>query len=353
MIELLLGALVVSAIIMKTPTILADAYAMAKAANSGSWDTVNGQWERRERRQMRRAAAARALARRRQRRAEQRGDVVGVGARDYFGELAQDFWQDRVDRHRDRIRQRGTATWTQKPTLAERARDRAERLRRVREKLADRWQQRETGTDPVVYTDPANPLIPDPWRYSKPVDGDPPQEQPSTETPGQPTTSTEAPASGSVPERPDAEPEQTSTETETDNEQEQTMPTVTDQQSAQAHANDMMNNDDAREAAKDIQDQAQKAADLLAEYEAAKAKLKATVAATADGMTAAGHDMGAVQAACEAADAIDAGDVAAEHGQLEAVASGAEQIKARLDKYRDAEDMIAANRTNAKTLQTA
>lgn len=347
MIELMLGALVVSAIIMKTPTILADAYAMAKAANSGQWDTVNGQWERREQRRMRRAAAARALADRRRARAERRGDQPGVGAGDYFGELAQDFWQDRVDRHRDRIRQRGPATWTPKPTLAERARDKAKRLRDVRDGLADRWQQRTDDQGPNYY-DSTNPPIPDPWRYSRPVGSEPSQPTRSDDEPETDTTPKPEPA---ATEQPGTEPDQTGTETA--DEQEQPMPTVTDRQTAQAHANDMMNNDDAREAAKDIQDQAQKAADLLAEYEAAKAKLKATVAATADGMTAAGHDMGAVQAACEAADAIDAGDVAAEHGQLEAVASGAEQIKARLDKYLDAENMIAANRTNAKTLQTA
>jgi hypothetical protein len=347
MIEMLIGALVLSAIVMKTPTIVADAIAMVKAANAGDWRTVNGQWERRERRRMRRAAAARALARRRRERAELRGETgyFGYGARDYLTELAEDFWRDRADRHRDRIRQRGPATWVDRPTLAERARDMA---RRIRGRTDDGWVPRRGTTDEQFMPDqdPAGPCQFDPWEYARPDGSDEPQS-------GRP----DQPEMSAIDEQPEpAEPEptepdnQTPAQTTSDQEEEPVTTATVNTAPAAGAVGDMQTNDDARRAAEAMTKTAAEAMEALSAYQAAKARLTALAKTSAEGMQASGHDRGATAAATEAADAISDGDIAEEFARLETVQASASQIVVDLAPYIDTEDYAASRGANAQTL---
>lgn len=117
-------------------------------------------------------------------------------------------------------------------------------------------------------------------------------------------------------------------------------------------ATEVNNNEDARIALGAMASAAAEAAEALAALEAAKAKLAAAVNGTLEGMSGMRFDSGATQAAAEAADAINVGDLAEWSEKFDIVEQSAKRALRALAKYLDAEDLVSSNRVDAATLQT-
>jgi len=131
----------------------------------------------------------------------------------------------------------------------------------------------------------------------------------------------------------------------------ETEPMTAPTQPAQSAATEVNNNESAREAFTTMQTAAKEAADALAVLEAAKAKMQAAANSLADGVDATAFDASATAAAHEAADVINVGDLAEWSEKFDVVDAAATNGLAALDKYRDAEDLVANEAVDGRTLE--
>lgn len=112
-------------------------------------------------------------------------------------------------------------------------------------------------------------------------------------------------------------------------------------------------NEEARRAFARMKDAAARGADALAALEEARAAIAASAQGLADGMSAKRFDQGATAAANEAVDAINLGTVAGWSEQLDTVQAAASKGLSDLDKYRDSEELVAAEQVDTSTLDSA
>ena len=120
---------------------------------------------------------------------------------------------------------------------------------------------------------------------------------------------------------------------------------------AEAVVVEVNNNEDARRAFAAMAAAAREAAEAIEALEIAKARLAAAANGTADGMSGKRFDSLATNAASEAADIINVGTLAEWSERIDAVLGAAERGLQSLDKYLDAEEIVAANNIDASTLE--
>jgi hypothetical protein len=108
--ELLLGCLVFSGMLMTVPRAIADVIETVKAANAGQWDVINRDRDRRAARTARWADAWRKVRQGRHRQAGGDGRYKpGLGA--YLDDVYHGWCQDLLDRRRSKRQQRGPAVY--------------------------------------------------------------------------------------------------------------------------------------------------------------------------------------------------------------------------------------------------
>lgn len=113
---------------------------------------------------------------------------------------------------------------------------------------------------------------------------------------------------------------------------------------------EVMTNDDVRNNAAEIAAAAAEMQEGLAIYEAARARARAAQAASADGMSAANFDSGAVAATADIGDNLDVAAMSHLAEIADNVHASARAAHAHLDKYRDAEDLVAQTGISTETL---
>ncbi len=96
---------------------------------------------------------------------------------------------------------------------------------------------------------------------------------------------------------------------------------------------------------------ADKAADALAAYEQAQKELAALATSGVDGMAATRFDGQATAAQSHVADLIGGSDMSAAAGAIDGIRGAAQEGLSALDKYRDAEDLVASNNVDGRTLE--
>jgi hypothetical protein len=154
MIELLIGCLIFSGVVMTTARAIGDAITTAKAAKAGEWDFLD---KDRDRRANRWSKAWEATRRRRHKEAGGSGAYQpGLGA--YLGDVYHGWCQDLIDRRRSKREQRGPAVYDpdRKP-WHERVDDAAFALGR---RLRERWLRRGNKPAPAPAPEP-DPSPPD------------------------------------------------------------------------------------------------------------------------------------------------------------------------------------------------
>lgn len=174
MIELVIGAMVVSGVLMTVPRAVADAIATHRAAKAGQWDVIDRQRERRA--DLYREAFART---RRDRHKRIGGDGnYRPGARDYFADLYHDWWADRLEKRRAKRAARPAYQYnpdgsSKRARLTDAMRNKVDRLRESR------------GFQALI--DPAggprrDPIRPEPDRSDAPAPHTTPAPQPAPNT---------------------------------------------------------------------------------------------------------------------------------------------------------------------------
>jgi hypothetical protein len=310
---LILGALVMAAIIMCVPAAAADAWATIRAANAGKWDLI-------DKNRVRRAAARQrwfdAWAKRR---ATRSLDAGGDGAwRPGFGAYAKDLYHGFFERRLEVAQAKRAA----RPPYAH-----DPRWRRWAHRLGDRVRDvlaRQVATFRAwrgTPTPDADPAVADPW-------------MPASTGP----TATGTPHLYSVPSP--ARPGRISpTSTRSTGGSPMTAPVA-----------DVMTNDDARRNFALMGEGAAELAQAAAMAEAARAKIAAGQAATADAMSGTAFDSGAVAAVANIGDLVDNSTLANWCEIADNVGGYAQQGHAELDKYRDAEALVAQTGVHTDTL---
>lgn len=271
-------------------------------------------------------------------RAQQRATPVGTPQvldgrppkprlRDYASVVWGDAMEDAI-RHHDRVKaEKRTRT---RPAVRQRLRRLGDLLIRP---VGEPRPAAPVDPDSVVATDPA------PMRLNDVMGG-------PSQTPGPPRP---APADAGPDPTPVARPAEQ--HNEPDGSQQPTQGDAMTQPASAAAATEVNNNESAREAFTAMQAAAKEAADALAVLEAAKAKMQAAANSLADGVDATAFDATATAAAHEAADVINVGDLAEWSEKFDVVDAAAANGLAALDKYRDAEDLVANEAVDGRTLE--
>jgi hypothetical protein len=117
---------------------------------------------------------------------------------------------------------------------------------------------------------------------------------------------------------------------------------------------DVHTNEALRQAAGSMQEGAAKLAEAAAQAEAARAQMAAAAQAASESVASTSFDGGATaasHAAADAAGAVSDSTISAWCEKAEAVGAAASNVIQSLEKYRDAEDLVASNRISGKTLE--
>lgn len=318
--DLLLGVAVVALFIHVGVPALVDAFATWQMAKAGEWQLIE---EERARRHARRLALAAAWAARRRLR---NLDAGGTG--DYrpgFHGYARDVWLSFWERKlAERIAARQTGGQPQpSPDLA--VEPVGDPPTGTFEEADDPPYVRGVGGDqPVTPPWPAD----EPW---EPYAGDrqpvpPPTPWPwSVPDPGVPRYAVEQPTT--PPDDPNGAPSMTA-------------PMV----------NDAATNEAVRQNLEQIEASAARLAEAIAVAEAERARLAALAAANADVIGSARFDAGATAAAYEIADTISVATLSEWHEKADACGAAARAGQDSLEKYRDAEDLVASQQVDGRTL---
>ncbi len=320
------------------PRVIADAIATARASRAGAWDHIDRDRDRRATRAERRADRAERWAkawadRRRARHQRAGGDGnYRPGARECGRDVYHGMWEDLLERRNARRSARPPYEYDpNRPKWHERV-DGAvlDKVKRAREK----WGQHRGEVPPPV-----------PW--AGPPDAAPetsPHPAPSADVP--PGTWTV----GDNGERVELDQPSKPVPNPTDNPEEKAMTAPTQTPAGDA-ATEVTNNETARQAFTNMKGAAAEAADALAVLEVAKAKLAAAANSLADGVDATRFDATATSAAHEAADAINVGTLAEWSERFDTAGTAAQSGLTALDRYLDAEDLVASEGVDAQTLE--
>jgi hypothetical protein len=317
----ILGALVIAAFIMVVPSWAADGIAAVRAAWTNDQKYLR---EDQERRRARTQRIADAWSHRRATRSLNAGGDgtyrAGIGA--YIDDLYHGFFEDQLERSQVKRATRDPYTYDPgRPGFAERFANRvdavivgqAERLRRKREGSlpVEDFDDIKPTANPVDTGEA--PLVPVvrlriAWPPEPSDDDSPSPEQPAAAAPteGAPAVST-----GTV---------------------------------------DVTTNEDVRNNAAVIAAAAAKMQEGLAIYEAARAEAQAAQAATADAMSGATFDGGAVAATADVGDSLDVAAMSHLAEVADNVHAGAQAMYQHVEKYRDAEDLVAQTGVSPETL---
>jgi hypothetical protein len=340
---LILGSLVLTACAKVGLDATTDAVTTLRASKAGQWDLIDRD---RARRAASRQVWAKAWAERRvarHRKAGGDGDYR-PGAREYGRDLYHGFWEDMLERRGKKRAVRPEWVYDpDRPSLAQRfdaaVLDRVGRIRASRG-----WEKTKNAARVLVEPVPTKPERRAADSAVADRTPDDPNAQPADDGLGELDQMLDR-QSGVAPDVNEPDPESGAT-CETSDEG-----AVMSVDTAAAAATEVQDNEAARRNFQAQSDAAGDAADALAAYEAALARLSAAAGA-AEGMSAQGFDSGAVQAQANIADQVPGGDIAAAVGALEEIKAEAESGLKSLEKYRDSEDLVAAERINAKTLES-
>lgn len=275
-----------------------------------------------------------------------RGGSGRTPLRDYLADVWADVWLDAGERRRAKRAARGPYVYDpDRPRWHERVDafvlDRLRRLREGYNRIAVQRQaereQPDAGLDVV-----AEPVEYPPGTVTYGPDG---QRLPL------------APPAEDVAPDPDADPDPVEDEQperdehhdpEPDRQQEDDMTTPAQIQADAA--TEVNTNEDARRAFEAQVRAAGEAADALAVYEAAQAKLAALAAAGTDGMSAKAFDGNATAAQYDISDLLTTTQMSGAAAAIDGIKTQAEAGVRHLDKYRDAEDLVAAEQVDTTTL---
>lgn len=247
------------------------------------------------------------------------------GAKGYWRELWHDSWDDLTERHR-RIRAAKKAG--EHPHVVERLRN---WWRWAVTPLGAKTATAEPAGDPAPQVEPvaATDLPPGTWT----VDDD------GEQVPLAPTDPQPEPAA-----EPDPTPEPTDNSAPTGTAEEApTMDPV---------AEEVTSNEELRRNFDRMRDAAARGRDALAVVEAARQEIAAAARASADGTAAKKFDEAATTAAHEVDEQVNLGTLSQWSEVFDNAHAAAATGKASLDKYRDAEDVVASNNVDASTLAT-
>lgn len=334
-----------------------DGYATVKAAQSGQFDFIDAD---RQRRASQREKLAKAWAERRRRRHREAGGdgQFRPGARDYVGDLYHGFWEDRLKVRQEKRAARPEQLWdpARKPWHVRfdeafmRAAAKARQAwdgRQIHQPLRDDPTSTVAVDEPDAAADDEAGYEPGTWTVNDageqvPLTANPPAAEPRPSRADAPV-STATPLEYRDAARRPAEPTDDTTEGETP---------MAETMTADA-ATEVNNNEDVRRAFANLAQLAAQGKEAAEVLEGIRRKLAATAQATTDGMGARAFDRGATVASAEAAEAISAADLSTVHGALDAVEQSAVKGGGSLDKYRDAEVLVGSEQVDGKTLETA
>jgi hypothetical protein len=348
---MLIAVLIMTAVAKAAPRAIADVVASLRASKAGEWDFLDRERDRRQAAAVRRAGyagrVASAWAARRQARSVQAGGsgVYRPGFKAYLGDVYHGVWEDRIERRQARRAARPAYDPTA-PTLVDQAVARvAEGIRAHRAKRLDGEDVEPGEVTPTVEPDPAPEQASEQVAEPAAVEPATPDEAAMTPEPAsaQPLVAgapfAHAPTLAIVPQI---------TEQPTTNGGDMTTSTTT-----AAVATEVNTNEEARRAFTEMSEAAAQLQEALVQAEAARARISAAGQATADSMTAKQFDAVATAAAQEVTDTIGLGTLAQWAEAADAVGNAAKHGLASLEKYRDAEDLVAGERIDASTLDAS
>lgn len=334
----------------------ADGYATVKAAQSGAFDFIDA--DRQRKASQREKLASAWTARRAKRSREAGGDgTFRPGAREYGRDLWHGFWEDKLDR-RAKTRA-GRPEWVydpdRKPWHVRFDEAVLDKVQRVRESRA--WDKTKTAgrrlVEPVE-TRPA-PTDPDPEVARADEGPDPASEQGGGEPDGGTDMDMNSSAKATWADtRGVAANGMRSGNTVTHNVGGRPVrPGVSGTSEGAVVAVEVNNNEDARRAFQEQINAANQAEEALSVYEAAQRRLFGVASAGLDGINGKRFDRQAQAAQANAADLLPASSMSHAAAAIEGIRSAAEAGLASLDKYRDAEQLVNDNNVDGKTLETA
>lgn len=152
--ELLIGCLVVSGMLMTVPRAIADVVETVKAANAGQWDVIDRDRDRRAARTERWGKSWAALRTKRHQAAGGNGQYK-PGARAYLGDVYSGWWADRIANRQAKREARGPVTWSPDGKPWHQRVDDA--VFAAGRKARDAWQNRGNQAAGQPIADPAQP----------------------------------------------------------------------------------------------------------------------------------------------------------------------------------------------------
>lgn len=340
MVEALIAVALVTWFVGKAaPRAIADVAESLRASKAGAWDHLDRQHARRAEVSARRAGYAERVAqawrtRRAMRALQAGGGEVRPGLRHYLGDVYHGAWEDALARRQARRAAREPFD-PAAPGFSERFAGRVDdavargvaRVRGRRAALADEHVEPEPGEqiEPVADETPEPTADSDPEPPPQPSEPAPATSEPATDGGSDPSP---APTSGGqIMTAPNTSPAAVATEVNT--------------------------NEEARRNFAEMQKAAADLSEALAQAESARARIAAAGQATADSMSAKRFDSGATAAAQQVADTISLGTLAQWAEAADGAHGAAGQGLAHLEKYRDAEDLVASERVDASTLDAS
>lgn len=326
----------IAAVVTRAPAAIADAYAARKAADAGEWGYLRERAAARDARAARRADwAERILARRRVKAEGKDPKRAGLGT------LAADIYHGACE---DALARR-TAHRATRPAAAGRGHRRS-RWDQVTDLLRDTVRRARAARRPAGRGEIADGA--EPIRH----DGPAPITEPAAEPAAVPDVE---PAVRPVADQPEPikplfvdvdKPSSPTTDPTTEGEP-MTAPTGT---AGAATVGDVQTNEDARRALEQMREGAAELGEAAAMAEAAKAKIQAASQATGDAMSAKSFDKGATDAVNNINDIVSNDNLSAMSAAADEIESAASKGLKDLEKYRDSEDLVAAEKVDATTL---
>ncbi len=376
-----LFCLLVAAVVTRAPAALVDAYAAKKAADAGEWDFLTDRAARRDARAQRRAEwAERILARRRAKAAGTDPKRAGLGT--LFADMYHGACEDAIDRRRAKREGRDGKSGGDHSSWWRRKVDGA--WKRVEEW----WRRRRAGGpaqggegpqpegQPAPLPDDMDDLV-ETWRdefdgeglehirnrrcvwvYGKTYCGAPAapemiycdphcDEYDRQSDPADDYPDGETRPHGDTNPEPEPHHGRHTDDPNNNGGNPMTAPTGT------PAIADVHTNDAARQAFDQMAEGAAKLAEAAALAEVARAQIAAAAMASADGMSATAFDAGAQAAVADINDIVQDDTLSKWSEAADQIGASAKAGNDSLEKYRDAEDVVANNNVDGRTLQTS
>lgn len=399
----IVAVFLVAWLVVKAPRAIAEMVEDLRASKAGAWEHLAAEHARRdasrvERREARRKAYAAAWAARRELRSRQAGGdgTYQPGMRAYLGDVYGGFWRRRIEVRRAKEQARGPYVHDpDRPSLAQRV-DAAILGWLGRVGSAVRGQRAEAQPEPAAQPEPqvetpaATDLPPGTWTVDEHGQRVPLTEPEQTEPDTDPATEKgtnaveyrnsaervydglgrgeslenirlnhpeavraweqqqcEAAATSAVRDRATAAMQRDDNRQAGRSTTIMTAPTTT----APITVDEVTSNEALRRNFARMRDAAARAKDALAVVEAARQEIAAAAAASADGVGAKKFDANATSAAHAVNEQINLGTLSQWAETFDNAQAAAEAGHQSLEKYRDAEDTVAANNVDGSTLE--